>query len=595
MPKPAVFAALLTALVLGCVPETAPPTAHEDDAPPEVTLQGHQLADLLQQDGDRLVTETLELAEGANRVALMARLADGSEPPALVVRGVDDGVAGPWRDVEWTFDELGHLAGFGGLDEVWVQVQVGVHEDDTDALRNLTFSPAFVDDAAIALAAAAEDEQPLSPALAFVGVKPRSAWGARPTRCTTRDGGYHRMALHHTAAPATGNVELALRQAQAYHMDGRGYCDIAYHFGVSQDGRVFELRPQPFRGGHTLNNNTGNVGIVHLGCFHPTCGNDQPTDALVNASAGIVRMLHELEGIPINSDRVRGHRDHSYAQTACPGNNLYARLGDIRAIASQSGEPPPPPPPAPTGCGILSPGQALAPGQSLSSCNGRASLVHQGDGNVVLYFDGGAAAWHTSTNGQATGTFVMQGDGNLVLYTPWGTPLWSSGTNGRPEAYLRVQDDGNLVVYQGSTALWVTQTSLPPASSPPPPAPAPPPPAPAPAPADCGALPSGASLAPGQSRSSCDGRFTFVHQGDGNVVLYQNGAAIWSTGTHGNATETLAMQGDGNLVLYRPGGQPLWHTSTNGHAGARLAIQDDGNVVLYAGATALWSTGTHGR
>ena len=114
----------------------------------------------------------------------------------------------------------------------------------------------------------------------------------------------------------------------------------------------------------------------------------------------------------------------------------------------------------------------------------------------------------------------------------------------------------------------------------------------APAPAGCGLLASGASLAPGQSRASCDGRFVFVHQHDGNVVLYQGGTALWASHTAGTATSTLVMQGDGNLVLYKTGGAARWSTATHGHPGARLAVQNDGNVVVYEGSTPLWATGT---
>ncbi len=107
----------------------------------------------------------------------------------------------------------------------------------------------------------------------------------------------------------------------------------------------------------------------------------------------------------------------------------------------------------------MSPNVALVPGGAVRSCGGRFLLVHQGDGNVVLYDEPrGRALWSTQTHGRATASFVMQGDGNLVLYAPGGRPLWSSGTHGRPGAWLAVQDDGNVVVYLGTRPLWATNT-----------------------------------------------------------------------------------------------------------------------------------------
>jgi lysozyme len=111
----------------------------------------------------------------------------------------------------------------------------------------------------------------------------------------------------------------------------------------------------------------------------------------------------------------------------------------------------------------------------------------------------------------------------------------------------------------------------------------------------CGVATGTRVLGHDQGIASCDGRYFFVHQGDGNVVLYtSSGRALWSTRTHGRATESLVMQGDGNLVLYAPGGRAIWSTGTHGNPGAFLAVQDDGNVVIYRPTgRALWATGTN--
>jgi peptidoglycan hydrolase-like protein with peptidoglycan-binding domain len=122
----------------------------------------------------------------------------------------------------------------------------------------------------------------------------------------------------------------------------------------------------------------------------------------------------------------------------------------------------------------------------------------------------------------------------------------------------------------------------------------------------CGLLPSSALLTPGQSITSCNGTYTLVFQGDGNVVLYKGAVAIanalWSTGTYGKSAGTFIMQGDGNLVLYKPG-QPvaenaLWASYWNGGIfgkPGKLAVQDDGNLVIYATGdnSVLWASGTN--
>ncbi|KKK51501.1 hypothetical protein LCGC14_3114310, partial [marine sediment metagenome] len=47
-------------------------------------------------------------------------------------------------------------------------------------------------------------------------------------------------------------------------------------------------------------------------------------------------------------------------------------------------------------------------------------------------------------------------------------------------------------------------------------------------------------------------------QGDGNLVLYIQGRALWSTNTQGNAGATLRFQGDGNLVVYDWASKAIW-------------------------------------
>lgn len=102
-------------------------------------------------------------------------------------------------------------------------------------------------------------------------------------------------------------------------------------------------------------------------------------------------------------------------------------------------------------CGGLSPDQDLRPGQSVSSCDGRYSLDHQTDGNVVMYGPGGSVLWASGTFGRNTTSLLQQGfDGNLVLYNG-SSVVWalnsSGGVPAGPDGSLAVQNDGNLVGY----------------------------------------------------------------------------------------------------------------------------------------------------
>ena len=112
----------------------------------------------------------------------------------------------------------------------------------------------------------------------------------------------------------------------------------------------------------------------------------------------------------------------------------------------------------------------------------------------------------------------------------------------------------------------------------------------------CGELTSNQELTANQSLASCNGDYTLTMQGDGNLVLYQSGTALWSSSTAGSGADEAIMQGDGNFVLYTSSGTPVWASNTAGNTGAYLNVQNDGNVVVYsASGAALWSTGTAGK
>jgi hypothetical protein len=128
----------------------------------------------------------------------------------------------------------------------------------------------------------------------------------------------------------------------------------------------------------------------------------------------------------------------------------------------------------------------------LLSPNGRAQLVFQSDGNLVLY-SGAQVLWNSKTMGRGAVSAKIQPDGNFVLSNAAGAPIWASGTNApnRGDVFLRLQDDGNLVLYLGAQALWSTQSNgfVNRQDAPRAPAPAPPPAPPAPRPGVASTLP----------------------------------------------------------------------------------------------------------
>jgi len=93
-----------------------------------------------------------------------------------------------------------------------------------------------------------------------------------------------------------------------------------------------------------------------------------------------------------------------------------------------------------------------------------------------------------------------------------------------------------------------------------------------------------------------NGTARLIQQGDGNLVLYRGGRALWQSHTYPHPGATTTLQSDGNLVVNAPSGTPLWSSRTVGYPHAFLNMQPDGNLVIYSGTNpnrALWQTHTY--
>jgi GH25 family lysozyme M1 (1,4-beta-N-acetylmuramidase) len=102
-------------------------------------------------------------------------------------------------------------------------------------------------------------------------------------------------------------------------------------------------------------------------------------------------------------------------------------------------------------------GEGLARGDQLVSTDGSSILVHQLDGNVVIYR--GDAVWATETCGQDTTVLTLQDDGNIVLEGA-DAPVWASDSFGSGGTTLVMQDDANVVLYAAGGPVWSSSSAV---------------------------------------------------------------------------------------------------------------------------------------
>jgi hypothetical protein len=181
--------------------------------------------------------------------------------------------------------------------------------------------------------------EPLAPA----GVRflPRAAWSANAPVLAMKTHVPTRITIHHTAtrqAP-TRLLSEKMRALQRFSQredslaDGRRkrqWADVPYHLYVAVDGEVAEGREWRYVGdSNTPYDPTGHFLIALEGSFDSdtlTGGQHEALDALVLAAARQWR---------IPAERIGGHRD--YAQTRCPGRNVYSELPRLRALVARGG------------------------------------------------------------------------------------------------------------------------------------------------------------------------------------------------------------------------------------------------------------------
>ena len=204
--------------------------------------------------------------------------------------------------------------------------------------RSTAAIPAEVEEAGDAELSAAGDGVPARPAIFS-----RAQWGADESMRDRSSLHYGRVTMgfvHHTVNAndyTRDQVPALLRGIYAYHTRSRGWSDVGYNFLVDRFGRIWEGRyggvARPVVGAHTLGYNDDAFAMSAIGNFEVT----RPGQAVLDAYAQLFAWKLSLHGASANARQtlrgrtfptVSGHRDAG--STACPGQYLYARLGDLR-------------------------------------------------------------------------------------------------------------------------------------------------------------------------------------------------------------------------------------------------------------------------
>ncbi|MBR0519315.1 N-acetylmuramoyl-L-alanine amidase [bacterium] len=127
------------------------------------------------------------------------------------------------------------------------------------------------------------------------------------------------IVVHHTASTSKETVE----QIHYFHINNNGWAGIGYHFYIRKDGTIYRGRPEKYVGAHCEDYNSVSLGICCEGNFEI----EQPTEKQLTSLSELLQYLKKKYG----NVQVVGHRDLN--ATACPGKNLYSKMGSVIANA----------------------------------------------------------------------------------------------------------------------------------------------------------------------------------------------------------------------------------------------------------------------
>jgi len=127
----------------------------------------------------------------------------------------------------------------------------------------------------------------------------------------------NRIIWHCSATPEGRDV--GVEEIRRWHVEGRGWSDIGYHFVIELDGKVQTGRPLARMGAHVAGHNRDSIGICYVGGVDAQMKpKDTRTDAQRTALYELTAKLRQR----YPGATVHGHNE--FANKACPSFDARA-------------------------------------------------------------------------------------------------------------------------------------------------------------------------------------------------------------------------------------------------------------------------------
>lgn len=123
----------------------------------------------------------------------------------------------------------------------------------------------------------------------------------------------NKIVVHCSATPE--GKDFTVDTIRDWHINGRGWKDIGYHYVIYRDGSIHKGRPEEQIGAHVTGHNSDSIGICYIGGV--ASDGKTPKDTRTEAQkASLIKLLKELKAKYPRAE-IFGHRDFTNLK-ACP-------------------------------------------------------------------------------------------------------------------------------------------------------------------------------------------------------------------------------------------------------------------------------------
>ena len=152
----------------------------------------------------------------------------------------------------------------------------------------------------------------------------REQWGSEPQPMPdSRKHVPKYITIHHAGEDwkAGRDPAVYVKNRQKWGQREKGWPDLAYHFLIAPDGRIFEARSTEYEPeSNTKYDLQGHIGVELMGNFET----QRPSRQQIESCVKLVAWLCQEK--KIDPSQIAGHRDRAKDQTVCPGKDFYRYL-----------------------------------------------------------------------------------------------------------------------------------------------------------------------------------------------------------------------------------------------------------------------------